>query len=188
MSKCPAHKHCVVPTQTIVTCNPTLESIPDLRYVACTVTVKANYGLDIPGGTLSVTHYGMHKDFTVGQYLSFVLSPWEPPAKAGRYPVSAIYSGYRANGVDYLPSAGSTKIVLGTLVCPLPTTHDSGWWWFGSSLPWWLVLAALILGTLWVISYRRYNPQELAGALIREGAIKTDDEDDEDDDDEKGSE
>jgi hypothetical protein len=133
MSKCPAHKHCVVPTQTIVTCNPTLESIPDLRYVACTVTVKADYGLDIPGGTLGVSHYGMHKDFTVGQYLSFVLPPWEPPAKAGRYPVSAIYSGYRANGVDYLPSAGSTKIVLGTLVCPLPTTHDSGWWWFGSS-------------------------------------------------------
>jgi hypothetical protein len=103
MSKCPAHKHCVVPTQTIVTCNPTLESIPDLRYVACTVTVKADFGLDIPGGTLSVSHYGMHKDFTVGQYLTFVLSPWEPPAKAGRYPVSTIYSGYRANGVDYLP-------------------------------------------------------------------------------------
>jgi hypothetical protein len=70
-------------------------------------------------------------------------------------------------------------------VCPLPTTHDSGWWWFGSSLPWWLLLPALILGTLWVISYRRYNPQELAETLIREETFKSDDEDD---DDEKESE
>jgi hypothetical protein len=186
MSKCRAYKHCVVLTQTIVTCNPTLESIPDLRYVACTITVKADDGLDIPGGTLTVTHYGMHKVFTVGQYLSFVLSPWKPPAKAGRYLVSASYSGYQIDGIDYLPSVGSVKIVLGTLVCPLPTVHDTGWWWFGSSLPWWLILAALILGTLWVISYRRYNPQELAGVLIREGAIKIDDEDDEDN--KKGSE
>jgi hypothetical protein len=127
----------------------------------------------------------MHEDFVIRHHLIFALSAWKPPTKAGRYLVLASYSGYQIDGIDYLPSVGSIKIVLGTLVCQLPTAHDTGLWWFGSSLPWWLLLAALILGTLWVISYRRYNPQELAGALIREGAIKINDEDD---DDEKGSE
>jgi hypothetical protein len=184
-SKCRDHKPCVVPTRTIVTCNPTLERTSDLRYVVCTVTVKADYGLDVPGGTLSVTHYGMHKDFIIRHHLIFVLSGWKPPTRAGRYLVLASYSGYQIDGIDYLPSVGSIKIVLGTLVCLLPTAYDTGWKWFGSSLPWWLLLAALILGTLWVISYRRYNPQELAESLIREETFKGDDEDD---DDEKGSE
>jgi hypothetical protein len=130
-------------------------------------------------------HYGMHKDFIIRHHLIFVLSAWKPPTKAGRYLVLASYSGYQIDGIDYLPSVGSIKIVLGTLVCLLPTAYDTGWRWFGSSLPWWLFLATLIFGTLWVISYRRYNPQELAVSLIREGAIKIDDEDD---DDQKGSE
>jgi len=183
LTKCPAHKQCVVPTHTIVSCNPTLEKIPDLRFVACTVSVVADYGLDIPGGTLVVNHYHMHRIFQVGQHLSFVLKPWEPPARSGRYEVSATYGGIVINGVDYLPSAGSTKILVGTLICTIPTTHDSGWWWFGSSLSWWLVLAALVLGTVWILSYRRYNAQELAGALVREGTVLRNDEDDEEDDD-----
>jgi len=36
---------------------------------------------------------------------------------------------------------------------------------------------------VWILSYRRYNAQELAGALVREGTVLRNEEDDEEDDD-----
>jgi hypothetical protein len=62
----PIHKHCIVLTQPIVSCNPTLESIPDLRYVACTVTVRDDYVLDFPVGTLTRISTVQAPDFNPG--------------------------------------------------------------------------------------------------------------------------
>ena len=155
MQSCPKDEHCVVPTETIVSCSPSQQDQGHIRPVACVVTVTSVYGISVVGGSVLIKRGGIPMMLSIGP-TSFRLAPWHL-SNQGSYPISASYGGYKISKIQYLASRGRTMVNIGALVCAVPTPSNGVSWWLLSSLPWWLLLLAMLILMSWMLFRRRDN-------------------------------
>ena len=170
-----------MPTRTDVSCSPTQQNFGSVHPFACSVSVIPAYGITIPGGIVTVYRSGHTFSFKVGSSTHFDLSSWKL-VNIGTYTIKASYGGYIAGKIRYLASQGNTAVTIGALVCAVPKNGDGVSWWLASSLPWWLLVVAVLIMIAWILLRRRYNAASIARDSELEASLASlDDEDKEED-------